>query len=359
MRSSLFSLVVAACMLCACQNDNVKNAAPPAPVRVATVERGNLTRAINAVGNVEASASIDVIPRVNGQITTVHFREGDEVKEGQPLLQIDARPYAAVLAEKKANLAKSEAQLAKAARDRQRYGLLVKNGYISREAYDQTVTDAAALQATVKADRAAVDLAALDLAYCTIKAPVSGRIGPLKLQRGTMVKGYDTGPIVTIDTIAPCRVIFSVPEQYLPAIQKHMRQGQLHISATPGEGQPEQGIVTLIDNNVDTQTGAIALRGEFDNAGRELWPGHFVQVNLPLGEIRNALIVPRGAVQTGRDENYVYVIDADNKAQYRKIKVIFETDTQSAVSGELQPGERVVIDGQVRLAPGVATHILD
>lgn len=347
------------CLLCGCQNDNVKNSAPPAPVHVAVATGGSITRTLNAVGNVEASATVDIIPRVSGQITAVHFVEGDDVKEGQPLLEIDPRPYAAALAEKKANLARSEAQLAKAERDRRRYGQLVGNGYVSREAFEQAATDAAALRATVQADRAAVDMAALDLAYCNIKAPLSGRIGALKMQKGAMIKASDTAPIVTIDAITPCRVIFSVPEPHLPAIQERLRSGALGLTAIPHGGQPEQGQVTLMDNNVDSRTGSIRLRGEFANESRNLWPGQFVEVKLPLGEIEEALLVPAPAVQTGREESYVYVINPDNRADYRKVRVVFEGAGQSAVAGDLHPGEKVVADGHVRLAPGVSVRILE
>jgi len=352
-------ILFACCILCACQSDNVKNTAPPAPVMVDSVTRGAITRTLNAVGNVEASATVDIIPRVNGQIMNVYFKEGDDVREGQPLLQIDPRPYAATLAEKKAQLAKSEAQLAKAEHDRRRYGQLVGSGYVSREAFEQTATDAAALRATVRADRAAVDLAALDLAYCDIKAPISGRIGALKMQKGNMIKTGAAESIVTIDAITPCRVNFSVPEPHLPAVQDHMRNGDIAITAIPHGGQPETGRVTLMDNSVDTRTGAIRLRGEFENARRNLWPGQFVEIKLPLGEIEDALLVPSRAILAGRDESYVYVVGPDNKAAYRKVQVLFEADGKSAVAGPLEAGEKVVVDGHVRLAPGVAAQIIN
>lgn len=353
--SSFISLL----LLCGCQSDSVKNVAPHAPVHVAAAEEGSLTRAIKAVGNVQASASVDVVPRVAGEIVEVNFREGDEVKAGQTLLRIDPRPYAAALSEKKAMLAKSQAQLAKAERDRRRYGQLVGEGYVSREAFEQTATDAAALRATVRADAAAVDVAALDLAYCDIKAPISGRIGELKMQKGAMVKQSDNSAIVSIDTIAPCRVRFAVPEAHLPAILERMRQGPLPVGAAPRGGKPAEGYVTLVDNNVDTRTGAIPIRAEFANNDRSLWPGQFVEITLPLGDIENAVIVPARAVQTGRDESYVYVAGDDGKAEYRKITPLFSSGGKSAVEGDLRPGEKVVTDGQVRLAPGMAVRITE
>ncbi len=359
MRIRFLPLAVFCFFLCACQNDNVKNLPPLAPVHVTPATRGQMTRHLNAVGNVEASATVDIVPRVAGQIVAINFREGEDVRAGQPLLEIDPRPYAATLAEKKAELAKSEAQLAKAERDQRRYSQLVGSGYVSREAFEQTATDAAALRATVAANRAAVDLAALDLSYCTIKAPISGRIGALKIQKGSMIKSSGAEPVVTIDAIMPCRVIFSVPEPHLPAIQKRLAGGGLQVTAAPHGGNPEKGEITLLDNSVDTRTGAIRLRAEFANEHRQLWPGQFVEVEVPLGEIDNVLLVPDNAVQAGRDENYIYVIGADGKAEYRKVRILSETGGQSAVEGELEPGERVVVDGHVRLAPGVPARILD
>lgn len=343
--------------LAACGGEPVKQMSRAAPVHVATVEKGSLTRSLNVVGNVQASASVAVTPRVDGQIVEVYFTEGEEVKAGQPLLKIDPRPYAAELAEKKANLAKAEAQLLKAEHDRKRFAQLVASGYVSREAFEQTVTDAATLKSTVKAAKADVDVASLNLSFCNITAPISGRIGELKMQKGSMVKDNDTGPIATIDTIRPCRVVFSIPEIYLPAIQEQMRNDRLKVSARPVGGQREQGIVTLLDNNVDTKTGAIRLRGEFANAESRLWPGQFVEVQLPLGVLAESIIVPTRAIQTGRDETFVYVVRPDNTAAYRKVKILFENEGKAAVSGELQEGEMVVTDGQVRLAPGLPVKI--
>lgn len=340
-------------------NDSSKMEAPAAPVRVAMVQQQDMERVLQAVGNVRASASVGIVPRVAGEIQSVNFREGQEVREGAPLLQIDPRPYAATLREKKGQLAKSEAQLAKALEDRRRYGKLVNNGYVSREAFEQTATDAAALRATVQTDKAAVESAALDLSYCTVTAPISGRIGPLKVDKGNMVKSNESSPIVNIDTISPCYITFSVPEAQLPAIMRHMEAGPVPIAATPTGGAPERGILTLVDNNVDTKTGTIRLRGTFANENRHLWPGQFVEIQMPLGIASGAIVVPSRAVQAGRDESYVYVVDDSGHAQYHKARVLFESNGMSVLESDLTPGQRVVIDGQVRLAPGLPVKILN
>lgn len=329
-----------------------------APVHVMTVQPQDVPRVLGAVGNVKASASVGLTPRVTGEIEKVHFTEGQDVKEGDVLLTIDTRPFEATLREKKGQLAKSEAQLHKATNDAGRYGKLVGNGYVSREAYEQTATEAAALRATVQADMAAVESAALDLSYCTLRAPISGRVGGLKVDKGNMVRSSDTTPIVSIDTLSPIYVTFSVPERHLSLILDRMHAGPVEVDVTPTGGQTEKGLLTLVENSVDTTTGTIQLRATFDNENRRLWPGQFVTVELPLGMARQALAIPSRAVQSGREENYLYVAGADGKASYRKVNILFESGDISVVEGELKAGEQVIIDGIVRLAPDVPVKVI-
>lgn len=343
----------------ACSGDQDKTAGPSlAPVHVQAVTRADVPRLLHVVGTVKASATVGVKPRVTGEIREVYFKEGQDVREGQPLFGIDPRPFEAALREKRGLLAKSQARLAKASDDMRRYGKLVGGGYVSREAYEQTATEAAALKATVQSDKAAVESAALDLSYCTIAAPISGRVGALNVDKGNMVKDTDDAPIVTIDALSPIYVVFSVPEAHLPVILERMRQEDVPVTATPGGGRTATGRLTLVDNTVDTRTGTIRLRATFENADRRLWPGQFVEVELPLGVAGNTLTVPSRAVLSGREESYLYLVDPDNRAVYRKVKVLFEHQGRSAVQGELSEGDRVVVDGQVRLAPGLAVEIL-
>lgn len=346
-------------LLAACSGEEgVGAGASAAPVHVEAVTRADVPRLLHVVGNVKASATVGVKPRVTGEIREVHFREGQDVREGQPLLSIDPRPFEAALREKRGVLAKSQAQLAKASDDMRRYGKLVGGGYVSREAYEQTATEAAALKATVQSDKAAVESAALELSYCTVTAPISGRVGALNVDKGNMVKNTDDTPVVTIDTLSPIYVVFSVPEAHLPVILERMRQEEVIVTATPGGGRAATGRLTLVDNAVDTRTGTIRLRGTFENADRRLWPGQFVEVELPLGVAENALIVPSRAVLSGREESYLYLIDSENRAIYRKVKVLFEHQDRSVVEGDLREGDRVVVDGQVRLAPGLTVEIV-
>lgn len=182
-----------------------------------------------------------------------------------------------------------------------RYGKLVGGGYVSREAYDQTATEAAALKATVQSDKAVVESAALDLSYCSVTAPINGRVGAFTVDKGNMIKTTDATPIITIDTLSPIYVLFSVPETRLPVILERMREEAVQVTAAPAGGEPEKGVLTLVDNTVDTRTGTIRLRATFENTSHRLWPGQFVQVELPLGVTKNALVVSSRAVQSGRE----------------------------------------------------------
>ena len=357
-RWCLILLPLLAALLNACSGDDGKTVGPPpAPVHVQSVARADVPRLLHVVGNVKASATVGVKPRVTGEIQEVHFKEGQDVRAGESLISIDPRPFEAALREKRGLLAKSQAQLSKANDDMRRYGTLVGGGYVSREAYEQTATEAAALKATVQSDKAAVESAALDLSYCMVTAPISGRVGALNVDKGNMIKTTDDTPIVTIDTLSPIYVSFSVPEVHLPVILERMRRVSVSITATPAGGTVENGLLTLVDNSVDTRTGTIRLRGSFENEDRRLWPGQFVEVELPLGMAPKALTVPSRAVQSGREESYVYLVDKDSRAVYRKVKVLFEHQGASVVEGELAEGDRVVVDGQVRLVPGGAVRI--
>ena len=330
---------------------------PPAPVSAVAVEQKDVARNLHVVGNVQSSATVGVKTRVTGELQAVHFMEGDQVKAGEKLFTIDQRPFEATLREAQGRLDKDTAQLRKAEDDMRRYGKLVGDGYISREAYDQATTDAAALRATVQADKAAVENAALQLEYCTILAPITGRAGDIKSNRGNMIKANDDNPIVTIDTLEPIYVSFAVPEPYLSAILERQRASAISVLAKPTGGKAVSGDLTFISNTVDTRTGTIKLRGTFANEDRTLWPGQFVEVTLALGTIPQAIVVPTRAVQAGRSESYVYVVDKDNKAEYRKVDVDIETEGLAVITYGLKKDEKVVTEGQVRLAPGVPVKV--
>ena len=210
----------------------------------------------------------------------------------------------------------------------------------------------------MQSDAAAVDSAALQVSYCTLTAPISGRVGSLSVDKGNMVKENAETPLLTIHTISPCYVVFSVPEHNLSTIFERRAEGPVEVTATPLGGDPEKGELTLVENEVDTRTGTIRLRATFTNESRRLWPGQFVNVRLPLGTEKNALVLPTVAVQSGRDGTYVYRISPDGKAETVPVRVLFEFDSRCAVDAKLEAGDKIVVDGMIRLAPGVPVTIV-
>jgi len=349
-----FALVLASCSGGEGEGDR-KRAAVPVLVMEAPLR--DMPRVIRVVGNVASSATVGVKARVTGELVGVHFTEGQDVQEGQPLFTIDPRPFEAGLNEARSILERDIAQLNKAAEDMKRYGKLVSEGYVSREAYDKAVTDAAALRATVRADEATVESARLQLSYCSITAPIGGRAGAIKADKGNMIKANDDAPLLVIDNLQPVYVNFAVPEVRLSEILARQQERNLAIQAAPAGGESSSGELTFVDNAVDVRTGTIRLRGTFANENRTLWPGQFVQVALRLGTDRDVVVIPAKAVQSGRNENFVYVVDAGNKAQVRNIVTDPEDDGQVVVRKGLAKGERIVLEGQVRIAPGVPVEI--
>ncbi len=326
------------------------------PVLVGTAVERNVPVQVSAIGNVEASARVVIKAQVAGELTGVHFREGQFVKKGDLLFTIDPRPFEARLKQAEANLAKSRAQLQNAKKLVERYGSVVQKGYVAEDQYDQVVANSAALEATVRADEAAVEQARLELKYTTIRSPIDGSTGDLKLDAGNIIKANDNDqPMVTIHQVSPVHVVFSIPEQNLPDIRRHMGRGRLGVAAAiPGDTEgPVEGELTFVDNQVDSTTGTIQLKGAFPNEDRRLWPGQFVSVVLTLSEERGMVVVPTQAVQTGQEGSYVYVVRPDMTVDYRLLELGRTIDQEVVVKKGLGSGEKVVTEGQLRLAPGV------
>jgi len=326
------------------------------PVLVGTAVERNVPVQVSAIGNVEASARVVIKAQVAGELTGVHFREGQFVKKGDLLFTIDPRPFEARLKQAEANLAKSRAQLQNAKKLVERYGSVVQKGYVAEDQYDQVVANSAALEATVRADEAAVEQARLELKYTTIRSPIDGSTGDLKLDAGNIIKANDNDqPMVTIHQVSPVNVVFSIPEQNLPDIRRHMGRGRLGVAAAiPGDTEgPVEGELTFVDNQVDSTTGTIQLKGAFPNEDRRLWPGQFVSVVLTLSEERGMVVVPTQAVQTGQEGSYVYVVRPDMTVDYRLLELGRTIDQEVVVKKGLGSGEKVVTEGQLRLAPGV------
>jgi membrane fusion protein, multidrug efflux system len=335
---------------------------PPAvPVRVAAVVQRAVPIQIRTIGNVEAYATVGIKPRIMGELFEVHFREGDEVKRGDLLFTFDPRPYQAALTEAQAKLARNAVLARNAEMDAKRYAELVQKNYVSQEKYNEVRSNAEALRATLNADQAAVESARLQLSYCTIYAPISGRTGDLMADAGNTIKANPDDPMVYIRQIQPIQASFAVPEKHLVGIQRFAAARTLRVYASiPGDNaQPIEGQLTFIDNSVNTTTGTIRLKATFENSDRRLWPGQFVDVVLTLTERPNALTIPSAAIQSGQQGTYVFVVKPDTTVEIRPTTIGFYIDQDAVVDVGLQAGENVVIDGQLRLVPGARAEVIN
>lgn len=337
--------------------DNGAKPAPPAPVVEGRVALQSVPELLRAIGNIEAYATVAVRSRVDGEIARVHFREGDAVRAGQTLFTIDPRPFQAQVELARANLARDTALLENARAQERRYQELLDRHFISKEMYAQMKTNAASAAAVVRADEAALGAARLQLSYSSIASPISGVTGYLQVQGGNLVKASDTGnpPLVMINQVSPIYVSFSVPEQFLPRLRRLMASAKPPaVEALPskGGGRAEQGVLSFIDNAVDTTTGTIRLKAVFDNQDKNLWPGQFADVTLTLAQQDKALTVPSQAVQTGPEGSYVYVIRADMTVEQRKVGVERTEGAAAVIRDGLRADEKIVLDGQLRLKPG-------
>ena len=352
-------LIILLLLLSACYKKTEPVKKPPAPVTAAAVIQKTVPVQISAIGNVEAYSTVSVKSQIGGELIRVHFREGQDVKKGDLLFTIDPRPYEAALKQAEANLAKDTAQLENAREEVRRYAELVKKGYVAQQQYDQIRTNAAAFEATVNADKAFVENAHLQLKYCFIYAPITGRTGNLMANQGNLIKANADTAMIVINQIQPIYVTFSVPEQNISEIKNYMAKGNLKIDAflSKEDMKPEQGVLTFIDNAVNQATGTIKLKGTFSNTVKKLWPGQFVTAVLTLTSQPNALVVPSQSIQSGQKGQYVFVIKNDFTVEDRPVNVGMTLNTETVIEKGLQPGEKVVTDGQLRLVPGAKVQI--
>jgi membrane fusion protein, multidrug efflux system len=379
-------LVLLASLLSACSSKG-----PPAvaarksegvPVSVALVGQKDVPLEVQVIGNVEAYSTIMVKARVNGQLTQVHFREGENVKKGDQLFTIDPRPFEAQLNQAQANQAREEAELnqAQANLDRDlaqqkyvqeqaaRFARLFQEGITSKDQAEQMrtsadtisyviIADQAAVrsaEAAVGAGRAAVANAKVQLSYATIWSPIDGRTGNLGVKEGNLVTANMTD-LITINQVKPIYVTFAVPEAHLPAIKQYMAKTSLPVAVAPQDGSSlrEIGRLAFVDNAVDSTTGTIKLKGVFTNQESKLWPGQFVRVALRLTTQTNALVVPNQAIQAGQAGSFVYVVRQDRSVETRPVVTGARVDQDIVVQSGLQAGETVVTEGHLRLAPGM------
>jgi multidrug efflux system membrane fusion protein len=331
---------------------------PPVAVTVATTERGEAPRLLNANGIVEPLQTVAIQSQVGGVLTAVHFKEGDEVKQGQVLFEIDPRPFKAGLDQAVANLARDDAQAQSFQRDADRYAALVQKDYVTKSQADQALAAAVAQKAVVEADKATIDNARFNLENATITAPISGKTGSLLVKQGNLVKPGAAPALVVINQIHPILVHFSIPDRDFPDVQKYASEGELKVRAAPNGGAVEEGSLSFLDNGVDTTTGAITIKAKFDNQAGHLWPGQFVSVAVQLYVDPSALFVPNTAVQMGQDGQFVYVVSSDLKAVVQPVTVGRIIGDRTVILKGLDVGSRVVTDGQSRLTPNAKVEIM-
>src|SRR6202162_4477805 len=332
---------------------------PPAPVVVASVERRDVPVQIQAIGNVEAYQTVQIRSQVNGQIQKIFFKEGQDVREGQLLFQLDKRPFQADLEKAIGQMKHDQAQAENSGIQADRYSGLEKQGIVSHEQAEQLRAQAQADASAVEADRATVDAARVQLQYTDIVAPINARAGALLINLGNLVKANDTPYLVQLNQVTPIYVTFSVPEANLDRVRHHFSSGQLKVLAFP-KGQadtPAEGRLTFIDNGVDTTTGMFKLKSTFQNKDRRLWPGEFVDVALELSTQKNAVVVPTKAIQTGQQGEYVYVVRTDSTAESRPGKTAGAYQNLTLISDGLKAGEQVIVNGQLRVAPNAKVTV--
>ena len=356
-RKPLFSLtaalVASVLALTGCSKQPAAAPPPAVPVVIAQAMQKNVPLQVRAIGNVEPYSTVQIKSQVNGQLKEVHFVEGQEVEKGQLLFEIDRRPFQAALDQAKSNLARDVAAANNAKIQAVRYTKLEQEGVAAKEQGDSIRADADSKAAAVQADEAAVENAKVDLSYCSIYSPITGRTGNLAVKPGNLVKANDVPVLVTINQVSPIYVTFAVPEINLADIKKYMAQGKLKVEAEiPNDPKPAEGVLSFVDNSVDQATGTIKLKGTFTNADRRLWPGQFVNVVLTLATEPNRIVVPSQALQTGQQGQFVFVVKPDQTAEARQVAVERTVGGEAVITNGVQPGERVVTDGQMRLAPG-------
>jgi multidrug efflux system membrane fusion protein len=330
----------------------------PVPVSAARVTIRSAPLSLSAVGSVEPVETVSVKTQVGGVIDRVLFSEGQDVKAGQLLFQIDPRPFQVALEAAQALLARDRSLAANAEIQAKRYADLVQKDYVTREQYDSVRTQAEMLRSTIRADEAAVAQAKLNLDYAAIKAPISGRTGSLLVKRGNVVKANDA-TLVVINQIDPIRVNFAIPADQLPLVQKYAAGGRLEvrIDGGPGGNHAVKGYLTFFDNQVDPQTGTVTLKAECANHEHALWPGQFVDSELVLAMERAVLTMPAAAAVTGQDGTFVFVVGADRTVAKRPVTINRVLGGIAVIDQGLKVGETVVTDGQMRLVPGAAVQI--
>jgi multidrug efflux system membrane fusion protein len=351
-----------------CTNENGESSSgnAPIPVRTARIQQDSVQQTLAVVGHVEASASVKISAQVSGQIIHSFVLPGNYVQAGELLFTLDQRSLRAELNQAEAILDRDKARLAQARQDLSRYKSLAAGDFLSKQQYEQSLSEVAELEATLKQDMAAIESAEVQLSHTEIHAPISGRIGEILVDPGNIIKANDA-PLLVINTLSPAEVSFAVPEKYLPELNARLRKGGVEVRVLPegDRGEPVSGQLTVVDNEVKRETGSIAMRARFENSDERLWPGQFVRVFIVMESVPDALVMPFRALLEGLNGQYVYVAEEDpgkpeqfKIVRTRLIKTAFLDKNRLQVMEGLSPGEEVVTDGQLNLFPGARVEIL-
>lgn len=345
-------------LLAACTgNAPEKGAARAVTVRAAAAQVKDVPVEVRAVGRIASAQSVQIRAQVSGTLVALRFTEGQTVRKGDVLAEIDRRPYEAAHAEAVARLAQDQVRAQNARDDAARYEQLVGKDYVTRQQYEQAKAAAAVLDAQVAADRAAVQRAALDVEYCTIRAPAPGRTGRRRLDPGNLVAAGAPEPLVTLEQLRPVFAEFSIPERHLAALRARREPPAARIRASGG-GPERTGTVTFVDNAVDPTTGSVLLKARLPNDDEALWPGQSVEVRVQIAERSRAVVVPAAAVGSGQQGEHVWVVDAGRKVALRAVVAEQPGDAEAVIASGVAPGELVVTEGQLKLAPGATVELL-
>jgi multidrug efflux system membrane fusion protein len=336
-----------------------RNAAPAIPVMASKVARGDIPIELSGLGTVQALNSVLVRSRVDGQIVKINFSEGKDVHAGDVLVEVDPAPYAAALEQAQANKLKDQALLDNAHLDLDRATRLAKTGATSTQQLDTTKALVAQLDASLKADQAAIDIAQVQVNYSSIRSPIDGRAGTRLIDAGNIVRAADATGVVTINQVHPIFVDFALPADSLPRIRGRWKNGDIAVTAQDANGQDlTTGTLSVIDNQINSATGTIHYKAIFDNAEEVLWPGQFVNVRVQLETLRDVIAVPVTAVQYGPDGPYAFIVGSDRKVQKRSIKTGVVNKKSAVIDDGLSAGELVVTEGQYRIETGSLVEVL-
>lgn len=357
---ALFVILFVVFSICSCGDRKEKDKKgvgmekPSLPVTVTIVEEKHVPVEIEGTGHVKSGHSVDVRPRVSGQLDSVHFKEGQNVSKGDLLFSIDPAPFKARVDQALADLEKDRARRRLAADLVNRYRDISDKGYLSTEEYDKLKSDLSVLDASIKSGEAALKTAQLDLSYCSIHAEISGVTGVISVDPGNQISQGDSMPLTTIRRVTDLDVAFSVPEKYMNDIRIAMNKGSVPVIAENDSdfSTVARGNLTFIDNSIDAATGTVALKAKFDNGEKTLWPGQFVRVVAGLKMAEKGPVVPSRAVQTGQNGLYVYVVNKDNTVSMRSIKTGLSVNDETLVTEGLVNGDTVVVEGQLKLYDG-------